>query len=142
MKILVATDGSPSSLDAVKYAAQLVGMLQPGAHHISLINVHDDAGLRHAKSYVGGTAVDDYLRELGEQDVAPSRQLLEAAKVPHDVIMRNGHTAKEIVACASDGSFDLIIMGSKGRGAVADLLIGSVASRVMAAAKSPVLLVR
>lgn len=142
MKILVATDGSPSSLDAVSYAAKLVGMLQPGDHRISLINVHDDAGLRHAKSRVGGTAVDDYLRELVEEDVAPSRQLLASANVPHDVIMRNGPTAQEIVACAGEGGFDLIVMGSKGRGAVADLLIGSVASRVLAASKSPVLLVK
>ena len=142
MKILVATDGSPSSLEAVKYAAQLVGMLQPAAHHISLINVHDDAGLRHAKSFVGSAAVGDYLRELGEQDVAPSRQLLEAANIPYDVIMRNGHTAQEIIDCAQEGQFDLIVMGSKGRGAVADLLIGSVAARVLAAAKPPVLLVK
>ena len=142
MKILVATDGSKSSLDAVKYAAQLVSMLQPGAHHISLVNVHDDAGLRHAKSFVGNAAVDDYLRELCEQDVTPSRQLLESANIPHDVIMRNGHTAQEIIDCANDGQFDLIVMGSKGRGAVADLLIGSVAARVLAASKSPVLLVK
>ncbi len=142
MKILVATDGSKSALQAVKYAAKLVGMLQSGAHSISLINVHDDTGLRHAKSFVGGTAVADYLRDLGEKDVKPARKLLEAASIPHDVIMRNGHTAQEIIDCAKNGKFDLIVMGSKGRSAVADLLIGSVAARVLASAKPPVLLVK
>lgn len=142
MKILVATDGSKSSMQAVKYAAKLLGQLQSGAHSISLINVHDDIGLRHAKSFVGGAAVADYLRELGEKDVKPARKLLETANVAHDVIMRNGHTAQEIVDCAKDGKYDLIVMGSKGRGAVADLLIGSVASRVLALAKLPVLLVK
>ena len=142
MKILVATDGSKSSMQAVKYAAKLLGMLQSGTHSISLINVHDDIGLRHAKSFVGGAAVADYLRELGEKDVKPARKLLETANIPHDVIMRNGHTAQEIVDCAKDGKFDLIVMGSKGRGAMADLLLGSVAQRVLAAAKPPVLLVK
>lgn len=142
MKILVATDGSKSALQAVKYAAKLVGMLQSGAHSISLINVHDDTGLRHAKAFVGSTAVADYLRELGEKDLKPARKLLEAANIPHDMIMRNGHTAQEIIDCAKEGKFDLVVMGSKGRGAVADLLIGSVAARVLAAAKPPVLLVK
>lgn len=142
MKILVATDGSESALQAVKYAAQLVGMLRPGTHSISLINVHDDAGLRHAKAFVGGTAVADYLRELGEEEILPARKLLEAANIPHDLVMRNGHTAQEIINCAEAGQFDLIVMGAKGRGAMADLLLGSVAQRVLAAAKPPVLLVK
>jgi nucleotide-binding universal stress UspA family protein len=142
MKILVATDGSKSSLQGVKYAAKLVGMLQGDAHSITLINVHDDTGLRHAKAFVGGTAVADYLRDLGEKDMKPARKVLEAANIHHDMVMRNGHTAQEIIDCAKDGKFDLIVMGSKGRGAVADLLIGSVAARVLAAAKPPVLLVK
>ncbi len=142
MKILVATDGSKSSLQAVKYAAKLVGMMQPAAHSITLINVHDDTGLRHAKAFVGSTAVADYLRELGEKDMKPARKVLEAANIHHDMVMRNGHTAQEIIDCAKNGKFDLIVMGSKGRGAVADLLIGSVAARVLAAAKPPVLLVK
>jgi len=142
MKILVATDGSKSSMQAVKYAAKLVGMMQPAAHSITLINVHDDTGLRHAKAFVGSTAVADYLRELGEKDLKPARKVLEAANIHHDMVMRNGHTAQEIIDCAKEGKFDLIVMGSKGRGAVADLLIGSVAARVLAAAKPPVLLVK
>jgi nucleotide-binding universal stress UspA family protein len=142
MKILVATDGSKSSMQAVKYAAKLIGQLQPGAHSISLINVHDDTGLRHAKAFVGGTAVADYLRDLGEKDVKPARKLLETASIQHDVVMRTGHTAQEIIDCAAKGKYDLIVMGSKGRSAVADLLIGSVAARVLAAAKPPVLLVK
>ena len=142
MKILVATDGSKSALQAVKYAIKLVGQLQSGAHSISLINVHDDTALRHAKAFVGNTAVVEYLRELGEKDLKPARKLLEAANIQHDLILRNGHTAQEIIDRAKEGKFDLLVMGSKGRGAVADLLIGSVAARVLAAAKPPVLLVK
>jgi nucleotide-binding universal stress UspA family protein len=142
MKILVATDGSKSALQAVKYAAKLVGLLQVGAHSISLVNVHDDTGLRHAKAFVGRAAVADYLLELGEKDLEPARKLLEAANIQHDMVQRNGHAAQEIIDCAEEGKFDLIVMGSKGRGGVADLLMGSVATRVLAAAKPPVLLVK
>jgi len=57
-------------------------------------------------------------------------------------VVRTGPIAPEIVACAKAGKFDLIVLGSKGRGAIADLLLGSVAQRVLATAAGPVLLVK
>jgi nucleotide-binding universal stress UspA family protein len=142
MKILVATDGSSNSLNAVKYAAKLLGQLAPGQHSITLVSVHDDAGLRHARSVVGKDAVADYLRELCEKDLKPAQDLLDAAGVKHDMEMRTGHIAQEICACAKAGGFDLIVLGSKGRSAMADMLLGSVAHRVLALAEQPVLLVK
>lgn len=142
MKILVAVDGSKFSLHAVKYAAKLVAGLQSGPHSITLICVHDDTGLNHAKSFVGKAAVADYLREVCEKELKPARKLLEATGIRHDMVERTGHVAKEILDCAGKGKFDLVVLGSKGRGAIADLLIGSVAQRVLAAARQPVLLVK
>ena len=142
MKILVATDGSKPALRAVKYAVELVRMLSSTSNAITLISVHDDVGLRHAKAFVGREAVADYLRELSEKELKPARKLLDAAGVKHDMEVRTGHVAQEIVDCAQASKFDLIALGSKGRGAIADLLIGSVARRVLAMAKGPVLLVK
>lgn len=142
MKILVATDGSKPALHAVKHAAKLVQQLSATSNSITLISVHDDAGLRHAKAFVGRDAVADYLRELSEKELQPARKLLDAAGIKHDMEVRTGHVAQEIVDCARSGKFDLIVLGAKGRGAIADLLLGSVAQRVLATAQIPVLLVR
>ncbi|MES2227167.1 MAG: universal stress protein [Pseudomonadota bacterium] len=142
MKILVATDGSKPALHAVKHAAKLVQQLSATSNSITLISVHDDAGLRHAKAFVGRDAVADYLRELSEKELQPARKLLDAAGIKHDMEVRTGHVAQEIVDCARSGKFDLIVLGAKGRGAIADLLLGSVAQRVLATAQVPVLLVR
>ena len=142
MKILVAVDGSDFSLHAVQYAADLVAQLQPGSHSITLLSVHDDTGLGHAKAYVGNEAVADYLHEISDTELAPARKLLEAAGVRHDMVERTGHVAKEILNCAHTGQYDLVVMGAKGRGTIADLLIGSVAQRVLAAAQQPILLVK
>ncbi|MEO5794809.1 MAG: universal stress protein [Rhodoferax sp.] len=142
MKILVAVDGSKFALHAVKYAAKLVAQLQPGKHSITLLSVHDDTGLGHAKAFVGNETVADYLREISEKELKPARKLLDAAGIHHDMVQRTGHVAKEILDCAQKGKFDLVVLGSKGRGAIADLLIGSVAQRVLAAAQQPVLLVK
>lgn len=141
MKILVAIDGSKHSLRAAKYAAGLVAQLRKPSS-VTLVSVHDDTGLRHAGALVGREQVADYFRELSDSELKSARKLLDKAGVKHDVEIRTGHVAQEIVDCASAGKFDLILLGAKGRGAFADLLVGSVAQRVMALAKQPVLLVK
>ncbi|MET0543464.1 MAG: universal stress protein [Variovorax sp.] len=141
MKILVATDGSKHALRAVKYAAELAGLTrQPSS--VTLISVHDDTGLRHAKAFVGSEQVADYLRELAEKELKPARKVLDQLGIKHDAEIRTGHVTQEIVNCANAGKFNLIVLGAKGRGALADMLLGSVAQRVLAIAKQPVLLVK
>ncbi|MDM0116352.1 universal stress protein [Variovorax sp. J22R133] len=142
MKILVATDGSKHALRAVKYAARLAHLLRTQSNKITLVSVHDDVGLRHAKALVGKAEIADYLRELSEKELQPARKLLKADGIGYDMEIRTGHVAQEIVACANEGKFDMIVLGSKGRGAIADLLIGSVVQRVMALAKQPVVVVK
>ena len=142
MKMLVATDGSKHALHAVKYAANLVRLLRSPKTTVTLISVHDDYGLRSAKAFVGSAKVADYLREESEKELKPAQKFLATAGVKHDMEIRIGRVAQEIVACADAGKFDLIVLGSKGRNAVADMLLGSVAHRVIAIAKQPVLLVK
>lgn len=142
MKILVATDGSKHALHAVKYAVKLVRQLTSASNSITLISVHDDAALRHSRSLMGSDAVAEYLREFSEKELKAARKVLDTAGVKHDMEIRIGHVAQEIVACADKGKYDLIVLGAKGRGAILDALIGSVAQRVLATAETPVLLVK
>lgn len=142
MKILVATDGSKYALHAVKHAIDLVKTSSAKANSVTLISVHDDLGLRHAKAFVGASAVADYLRELSEKELKPAMKTLVTSGVKHDMVIKTGNVAQEIVDFASKGKFDMIVLGSKGRGGLIDLLIGSVAQRVLATAKQPVVLVK
>jgi nucleotide-binding universal stress UspA family protein len=142
MKILVATDGSKNALRAVKYAAELLGSNTDKAKSITLISVHDDAGLRHAKAFVGKEAVADYLRELSEKELKPAMKALDALGIKHDMVMLVGNASQEIVAHGQKGKYDMIVLGSKGRSAIADMLLGSVAQRVLTQAKQPVVLVK
>ena len=142
MKILVATDGSKAALHAVRYAVMLIGKLSSQSSSVTLVSVHDDAGLRHAKAFVGRSVVADYLRELSEKELKAARKVLDAARVKHDMVVRTGHIATEIVALGKSGKYDLLVLGAKGRSAMADLLLGSVAQRVLATAPIPVLLVK
>lgn len=64
---MLRPDGSKNSLRAVKYAVMLAGMMQAPPAEITLINVHDNIGLRHAKFFVGKQVREEYLHELGEK---------------------------------------------------------------------------
>lgn len=141
MKLLVACDGSKNSLRAVRYAIRLIGQLSKGGR-VTLISVHDDVALRHASRFVGQDVIDDYLREQSDTDLAAARRALDKAGVAHDMVIRRGHVAAEIADAAARGRFDMIVMGSKGRSSLADLLVGSVASRVVELASVPTLLVK
>jgi nucleotide-binding universal stress UspA family protein len=141
MKILLPIDGSKSSLNAAKYVAQMVSNMRTKCS-VTLISVHDDFGLSHVKQFVSKSVVDDYLREISEKELKAAQKVLDTAGVKHSMIIRRGHVAKEILATANKEKFDLIVMGAKGRSGVLDLLIGSVAQRVVSTAKQAVLLVK
>lgn len=142
MKILAATDGSKYALRAVKQAAALLANNKDKTNSITLISVHDDAGLRHAQSFVGKAAITDYLREQSDKDLKSAMKVLNDAGIKHDQMILVGKPAAEIVEAAHKGKYDLVVLGSKGRNAVSDLLLGSVAQRVMSLSKQSVLLVK
>jgi len=140
MKILVAVDGSKSSLNAVKYAVKLVSNLR-SEDRITLINVHDDQGLRYAQKFVGKEGIADYLREVSDKELKAALAVLVKAGVKHDSIIQTGHVA-EVISNAANKKFDMLVMGAKGRSGMVDVLLGSVAQRVMSTCNKPVLLVK
>jgi nucleotide-binding universal stress UspA family protein len=141
MKILLPVDGSKSSLNAAKYVAKLAKDLRSKCS-VTIVSIHDDIGLGHVKQFVAKSVVDDYLREVSEKELKPAQKALDAASVNHNMVIRRGNVAEEIINLASKEKFDLIVMGSKGRTGILDALMGSVAQKVSAAAKQAVLLVK
>ncbi len=141
MKILVPTDGSDCALRALEFAIHLVQKVGAQAS-ITLISVHDDAGLKHVKKHFPKGTVVKYLHDLSVKDLKSSRKKLEEFSLDHEVIIKTGHVAAEICKVAKSGKFDLIAMGAKGRSTFSDLLIGSVAQRVISATHVPVTLIK
>jgi nucleotide-binding universal stress UspA family protein len=121
MKVLVATDGSKAALHAVKYTIRLLAQLASPSNAVTLISVHDDVGLRHARRFVGSDAVEEYLRELSDKELKPASKLLDAANVRHDMVIKTGHISQEIVDFARSCKFDLIVL-SRAAGEVAAVL--------------------
>lgn len=141
MKILLPVDGSKSSLNATKYVAKLTKDLRSKCT-VTLASIHDDIGLGHVKQFVAQNVVDDYLREVSEKELKAAQKALDAAGVKHDMVIKRGNVAQEIVNLANKEKFDLIVMGSKGRSGILDAIMGSVAQKVSTSAKQPVLLIK
>jgi nucleotide-binding universal stress UspA family protein len=143
-RILVPTDFSEPSDAALEYAGTLAGKLGASIH---LLHVFEDPYLSG-----GAFAAEMYApipADLRETLLIEAKQQLELRL--KKVVTENWHatadvytgpTAKAIADYAKEKNIDLIIMGTHGRGAMAHLLLGSVAERVVRTAPCPVLTVR
>lgn len=68
----------------------------------------------------------------GSEYTARMLDHLAARGIEAEFAHKVGHPADEIAAFAEHGKFDLVIMGSRGHGALANLVVGSVAMKVLA----------
>jgi nucleotide-binding universal stress UspA family protein len=141
--ILVATDFSEPSDAAVAYGRDLARRF--GAR-LTIFHAAENLA-------AGGYGADGFnFIDLGAQRDLESaaRTQIEALISSHDrdvlnaeaVVMRSSVAASAIVDYARQADIDLIVMGTHGRGAVAHLLMGSVAERVVRTAPCPVLTIR
>ena len=142
-KILVATDFSEPSEAALAYGRELARNF--GAQLI-LVNVADNV-LTRVYGADGFVMMDP---DLQEQVEAGARRQLNALLDQEDrtdlraeaVVLTSNAPSSALVTYAREMGIDLIVMGTHGRGAVAHLLMGSVAERVVRTAPCPVLTVR
>lgn len=143
-RILVAIDYSPASKAAVSYGVSLAekfGAALDLLHvtHPAHVRGDDDVAVLHRG--VPGSTLEAY----NEEEVQD--QLTEFVKsagldrqVRNDEIEQHRDPAQCILQMAADKSYDLIILGKHGRkGALERLFVGSVAQKVVEAAKCPVL---
>jgi nucleotide-binding universal stress UspA family protein len=99
------------------------------------------------ETYAREEHIDAPFSELGSahaETVLAGARLEAEAKGAIRISTRSpiGNPAEEIIALAKDQRADLIVIGSRGHGRLAGLLLGSVAQKVLAHAASPVLVVR
>jgi nucleotide-binding universal stress UspA family protein len=142
-KILVATDFSEPSDAALAYGRELARTF--GAS-LTVLHVVDNI-LTRAYGAEGVVLADPELQR--EIETSAQRQM-DALLFDEDrkmlgavgLVISSNSPSAAIVTYARDTSVDLIVMGTHGRGAIAQLLMGSVAERVVRIAPCPVLTVR
>ena len=141
MKILLAVDGSEYSRRAANYVAKHASWLKepPEVH---LLYVHAPLPYPGAAKVVGKKAIESYEREESEAALAVAQKELAASKMNAKSVWRVGDVVDEIAKYVAKNKIDMIVVGSRGRGAVAALALGSVTMKVLATLQTPVLVVR
>lgn len=142
-RILVATDFGEAADAALAYGRELSRIFHA---RLDVIHVVENVLTRGfgAEGYVASypelqQEVEDAAdRQLTSLLTEEERQRLPAATT----MLKSNSPALTIVGYAKENDVDLIIMGTHGRGAIAHLLMGSVAERVVRTAPCPVLTVR
>jgi nucleotide-binding universal stress UspA family protein len=132
--VLVATDFEDTSEAALIYGRALARTFGASLH---LLHVDENKFLR-ASAAAPAIVTAAHLRWLNERLTAADRDELHARAV----LEVSDSPATAIVEYARGEAIDLIVMGTEGRGTMSQILVGSVAERVVRTAPCPVLTVR
>jgi nucleotide-binding universal stress UspA family protein len=95
-----------------------------------------------AAAALGPRIVHGYYSSEARKALAVAGRLLDRAGMRYSETVRVGDPGTEIASFARSKKFDLVLMGSHGHGALTNLVLGSVATKVLAHCKVPVLLAR
>ncbi len=139
MKILLAVDGSAYTKKMLAYLAahELFSPKNEYAAFTAQLVLPTQA-----RAALGKELVAKYYEDEGQRVMAPVTKFLERHGVSAKCSWKTGKPGELIAKLAEDGKFDLVVMGSHGHGALVNLVVGSVATQVLASCKVPVLVVR
>jgi len=140
-KLLVPVDGSEYSDRGVDFLIKSAPWYREPIE-IHLLTVHHHMPYGRAVSAVAGDEIQKYHQEAGLEALESARTRLDAAKIPYTFHIGVGVPAEIITQYARKQGCDQIVMGTRGLGSVGGLLLGSVATKVLALAGVPVLLVK
>ncbi|MFH0173629.1 universal stress protein [Streptomyces cacaoi] len=132
--ITAGVDGTDESLAALAWAAREAVRRDLGLRVVHAWRFQPDA----AADVADRDAQEQWVRDSVRQAVATVAERHPALAVTTDV--REGGPVETLVAAAADA--ELLVLGSRGHGAVVGFLLGSVGQQVIAEAARPVVLVR
>jgi nucleotide-binding universal stress UspA family protein len=140
MKILLAVDGSPYTRRMLAYLAAHKELISPAGEFTALTVVTPVPS--HVSSFIEGGTLKGYYAEQAEAVLKPVREFAQQNQWKPQFSTAVGQPAEAIAKAAEEGKFDLVVMGSHGHTPLASLVMGSVASRVLAHCQTPVLIIR
>lgn len=134
-KIYVGVDGSPSSQQALRWAAGQADLTGGELHAVIAWSFPD--------VYAWGTVIDEIdwaanAEEALEQAVSDALEPAAAERVQRHVIQ--GAPARVLLEAAAEA--DLLVVGSRGHGGFTGMLLGSVSQHAVTHARCPVVVVR
>jgi nucleotide-binding universal stress UspA family protein len=134
-RVIVGVDGSDASLDALRWAVKYARAV--GATVQAIRTWHYPWAMQTAPAQTDASVVTQI---QGELDDAVNRAGIDTTGVTLERIVKEGHAP--LVLVNESATADLLVVGSKGRGAFSGMLLGSVSQHCAHAAHCPVVIVR
>lgn len=141
LKVLVPVDGSDNALRVVRHVASVESTCRE-AGEICLLNVQRPVASGVVRMFVSKGDLKGYYEEEGAKALAGACEALSSAGASFKAEVRVGDMAETIARYAREQGCGLIAMGTRGLGSVANLLLGSIATKVISLAHVPVLLIK
>lgn len=129
MKTLVAIDGSPSALRAAAFLIDFIQMGKPSDVH--LLNVQPPILSGEVRRFVTQQMIDAYHHEEGEAALRETKQLFQEAALQFTAVIKVGHFAETITEYAKEEHCDSLVMGTRGMGPIANMVLGSITNKVL-----------
>ena len=141
-RVLIPIDGSDCALRGVALVISKRALyLSPDNVEIHLINVQAPFS-NDISRFVSQQQINEFHRQQSEEALQGARQLLDDAGVKYRCHIEVGNIAETITALASSLECDQIVMGTHGRGAFKEFVMGSIPLKVLALSEIPVLLIK
>lgn len=140
MKILLAVDGSDYTRHMLEFVAAHPEWLGPH-NEVAALTVVPELPPR-MRAYMSEADVQSYREDQAAAVLDPVRAFGALHRWQITLAHELGSPGPVIAAAATNGGFDLVVMGSHGHTALASLVLGSVSAQVLAGCKVPVLIVR
>ena len=149
-RVLIATDGSDTAIDAARHAVELLG---PSQEYTAVFvvpppsHVYPAGGFGIGVEPLGGPSVapaveEEQLEAAEEEGQEALQRTVASLGLDAETIAAEGDPGREICRLAASGHYDLVVVGSHGTGLVRRVLVGSVSHYVVHHATCPVLVVR
>jgi nucleotide-binding universal stress UspA family protein len=134
-RILVAVDGSPQSIKAVKVAAKVA---KGTGAEMTIIHVNEMNDLPTLMTE--GEHPEE--ESKGHMVLSDAVEIAESEGINANGIIKHGHAAGQILVFANEYSPQLLFMGTRGLGRAMAMVMGSVSQVVVHGAKTSVVVVK
>ena len=139
-RILLPVDGSEPAARAVEYVCALRDARIPV--EVRLLNVQVPIVSANVRRFVSQETIDAYCRAEGEGALGAAKKALQVVGMAFNEQIVVGHAGQTIASQASHWGCTRIVMGTRGLGALANVVVGSTALQVMHLSQIPVTLVK